>query len=268
MRYIAASLLLLFLAACGNEKKPGTATANNGLPVYVNNLQALAKKYPDSLPLQYQLVDAYDSLAMFTEGLAIMDHISRLDSNNNEVWIRKGVLQEKVKDTVGALQSYWKSIRIYPAPEAQLSLANLYAERKNDTALLLVSGVAQTIFDSRTLAECDFIAGVYHSRSGNMAKAEQFFNRSIEGDRKLMEAYIEKGLLYFDRKKFADALKIFEVAGTVEPTYADAFYYQGRCQELLGKQKEAIALYEQSLRLDPALKEAAAGLQRLGVNPS
>jgi len=130
--------------------------------------------------------------------------------------------------------------------------------------LLLVNAVARQMFDTRTMAECDFIAGIYHARKGNTKMAEQLFNRCISQDLKFMEAYIEKGLLYFDQKKFPEALKIFQTAGTVDPGYADAYYYQARSLEALGRTQDAINMYRQSLRFDPNLKESSEALKRLG----
>lgn len=269
MRYILPVVCcVLLIVSCKDDKKTGEKDKTNELPGYVKDMQERLKKSPDSTGLRLRLVDAYDSLGMFKEGIAQVDSVLKRDSTNNAVWMRKGMLLEKAKDTSGAIYAYARSINIYPAVDAQLYLANLYAERKSDTALLLVNAVARQIFDNRTLAECDFIAGIYHARKGNTKMAEQLFDRCITQDLKFMEAYIEKGLLYFDQKKFPEALKIFQTAGTVEPSYADAFYYQARCMEALGRTQEAIHMYEQSLRLDPGLKESSDALTRLGVQVS
>lgn len=265
MRNLLLTIAIICTAMACKEKKAPAAESTKGLPAEVAELAEKCRQYPDSTPLRYALVDAYDSLGMYKEALAQVDSLVSRDSTGNEVWMRKGQLQEKNHDTVGAIISYTRSVNIYPAPDAQLWLANLYAERKSDTALFLVNAVARTVFDSRTLAECDFIAGVYHARKGNVQMASQLFDRCITEDRELMEAYIEKGLLYFDRKQYNEALKIFQVAANVKPTYADAYYYQARCQELMGRTQEAITLYRQALQLDPALKEASTALSRLGA---
>jgi tetratricopeptide (TPR) repeat protein len=269
MRYLTVIFsCMVLLMACKDKTQPGDTAGSKELPGYVKDLAERVKQYPDSTGLRFRLIEAYDSLGMTKEALVHADSLIRKDSTNNAVWMKKGMLQEKMKDTTGAIVSYIQSINIYPAVDAQLYLANLYAERRNDTALFLVNNVARTMFDNRTLAECDFIAGIYHARKGNAKMAEQLFNRCISQDLKFMEAYIEKGLLYFDQKKFDEALKIFQAAGNVEPTYADAFYFQAKCYEALGKTQEAINMYQQSLRLDPHLNEAHDALTRLGVQVS
>jgi len=89
------------------------------------------------------------------------------------------------------------------------------------------------------------------------------FDKCIGHDRKFMEAYIEKGLIFFDKHQYPEALQVFKLAVEVEPTYADAWYYQGRCYESLGKPLDATTMYENALKYDPSLKEAQAALNRM-----
>ena len=78
-----------------------------------------------------------------------------------------------------------------------------------------------------------------------------------------MVAYLEKGFIYYDQKKYSEALKIFELAATVSNTYADAYYWQAKCFEGLGNKKEALNNYQKALTLDKNLKEADDALKRL-----
>lgn len=263
-----AIVILLFatilVAGCKDKKDQDGRAAVSAGDELVKELSQRADKHPDSLALRVAVIDALDSMNRFREALSHMQLLLEKDSTNNSFWARNGQLLERHGDTTAAIESYIRSLNIYPDPNNQLYLANLLAERKDDRALLLVNSVSKTQFDDETLAHCDFIAGVYHARKGNAQLAEQLFNRCIAHNRKYMEAYMEKGFLYFERKNFEEALKIFQLATSVEPTYADAFYWQGKTQEALGRGKEALELYDQALRLDPDLKEASAAINRLG----
>jgi tetratricopeptide (TPR) repeat protein len=268
MRYPVLLLaFVVLLHSCKDKEDDGSKDVSSADKL-VKDLAERADKYPDSTAYRVALVDALDSLGRFNEALANMRIVLQKDSINNSLWARQALLLERSGDTMAAIRSYIRSISIYPEIGTQLYLANLFAERKNDTALLLVNLVARSNTESRTLAECDFIAGIYNARKGDARLAEQLFDRCIGYDRKFMEAYIEKGLLYFDRKKYEDALKIFQAAASVEPTYADAFYYQARCHEMSGKTQEAIDMYRQSLSLDPQLTQASEALTRLGAQRS
>jgi tetratricopeptide (TPR) repeat protein len=78
-----------------------------------------------------------------------------------------------------------------------------------------------------------------------------------------MQAYIEKGLVYFDGKQFRDALHIFKFASTVNALDSDPYYWEGRCYEEMNIKDSAVLRFKQSLRLqdDP---ETRAALKRVG----
>ena len=80
-----------------------------------------------------------------------------------------------------------------------------------------------------------------------------------------MEAYMEKGFLYFDNKEINEALQVFKTVVTIKNTYSDGYYWLGKCQESLKNNPEAMANYQKAVTLDPKLKEAAEALKRLGV---
>jgi tetratricopeptide (TPR) repeat protein len=78
-----------------------------------------------------------------------------------------------------------------------------------------------------------------------------------------MEAYMEKGFIYFEARNYQSALQVFEKAITVNKTYADAYYWKAKCQEAMGNKTEALTNYQRSLGLDKNLKEARAAIDRL-----
>ena len=251
------------MISCKDDKRdvPG----NNVSPAdeLISGLTERADKYPDSLAYRTDLIDALDSLGRYPEALSQMRTLLKKDSANNSLWARNGQLLERSGDTTAAIESYFRSLDIYPDPANQLYLANLLAERKDDRALLLVNNVSKTKSDDETLAHCDFIAGVYHARKGNNKLAEQLFDRCISRDLRYMVAYLEKGFLYYEQKRFDDALKVFHLASTLDPKYADAFYWQAKTYEAQGKTEEAINMYEEAYSLDPGLKEASDAISRL-----
>jgi tetratricopeptide (TPR) repeat protein len=112
-------------------------------------------------------------------------------------------------------------------------------------------------------ADCNFIAGVYFARTGDNKKALQLFDLAINDNYTLMEAYMEKGFIYYESKNYQDALKVFDKAVTVSNTYADAYYWRAKCYEAMGNKPEAIINYKRSLGLDKQLKEAAEAIKRL-----
>lgn len=264
-KYIFLSFLcLFFFEGCKNdaaiskdEKKIKEQT------ILLNKLQQQIAENIDSIGLRLKLIDALDSLNNYKEAAAQLDTLIKKDSLNYGLWFRKGKLLESAKDTLHAILSYSKAINIYPSPDGQLQLANLLAESKNENALVLCQRVQELRMGNVYSSHCNFIAGIYFARIGKKQKALQLFDACINDNFGYIEAYLEKGFIYFDDKKFTEALKIFKMASNVNNTYADVYYWQAKCFEALHSNEEAIKNYKTALLLDEDLKEATEALKRL-----
>ena len=259
-------LILLFIsfAACKNDSSKNDENKkikNN--TIIVDGLMEQIAKNRDSIGLRLKLINALDSLGNYKEAVVQIDSLIAKDSLNFGLWYRKGRLQEDAKDTINAIGSFTKAIKIYPSPDGQLSLANLLAETKNANALLLCQRVQDLRLGREYSAHCNFIAGIYFARTGNKIKAQQMFDNCINDNYSYIEAYQEKGFIFYDDKKFADALKIFQMSAGINNTYADAYYWQAKCFEALNKKEDAIKNYQTALMLDKNLNEAAEALKRL-----
>lgn len=267
-RIIAVLAITILFAACneGVNKKAGDKdTSAITFPPEVTMLFNAVHANPDSNNMRLQLAYALDSIGLATDALKQMDTLVTKDSTNYKLWLNRGGIAEDAKDTLQAMQSYARALHIYESPDGMLRLANLYAETKNPRALLICSRVKSLGLGKEYDANSAFIAGVYYSRTGKRNEALQKFDECISNNYTYMEAYIEKGMVYFDNKQYSEALKIFQFAATVNNLYADAYYYQARCYEMMNKKDSAILRFKQSLGLDKGLTEAHAGLKRLGA---
>jgi tetratricopeptide (TPR) repeat protein len=89
------------------------------------------------------------------------------------------------------------------------------------------------------------------------------FNECIRRDWKFADAYIEKGIILYDQKRYDSALNVFVMAATVSQTNPDAWYWMARCYEVLGKNDAALLNYERALAIDKDFEEAREGIRRL-----
>ncbi len=264
---ISSILIVLLMAGCTNRNSEKQAKTDSNQTVvltpYIKNLKTAIATHPDSVGIRLKLIDAYDSLNLFKPAVLELDSLIVKDEFNYGLWYRKGRLSENAEDTAAAIDAYRHATEIYPAPDALLSLANLYAEKKNKEALKLCNQVAELRLGRKTNANCLFITGVYYARTGQKNKALQAFDQCINQNFAYMEAYLEKGFIYYDQKDYAIALKIFHMASNVNNTYPDAYYWQAKCYEALQQTNDAIKNYQTSLTLDPTLHEAATAIKRL-----
>lgn len=257
---IFISTVVLFFA-CDTSVSNKNSSAN--LSPYLKGLFKQTEQYPDSVNLRITLINALDSSGLHKEALQQMDSLIAKDSLNFAFWNAKGHLQENAKDTAGAIVSYKRALRIYPSPDAMLTLANLFAETKNDTALILCKEVSGLSADKKYEADCRFIEGVYYARKSNTEQALSSFDACINARYTYVVAYLEKGFIYYDKKQYTEALKTFQLAASVSNAYADAYYWQGKCFEAMNNKINAITNYNKALALDKNLTEATAAIKRL-----
>lgn len=226
-------------------------------------MQQQLEQFPDSPGLRLQYAFTLDSVERYKEALTQMDTLLKNDSLNYGLLYAQGQIAEDAQDTLLALKSYAAAARVYESPDVLLSLANLYAEMKNERAILLCSRIKALGLGREYDAHCAFITGVYFARQHKTNEAIKYFDECIANNYTYMEAYIEKGLAYFDARQYDKALSVFQFASTVNNLYADAYYYQGRCYELLSKKDSAVLRFKQALQLDPSIEEARVHLKKL-----
>ena len=58
-------------------------------------------------------------------------------------------------------------------------------------------------------------------------------------------------------------MQSFQMTIKVSETYADGYFWIGRCYEATGNKEQAIAYYRQAVALDKGFTEAAEGIRRL-----
>lgn len=258
----------LFVFACNGNNADDIKNHDvyyKELPKEITGLYSAVKSNPSNANLRLALAFALDSIGHPELAITQMDTLVARDTASEKLWVNRGAIAEDARDTLKAMESYSKALRLNESTGTLLKLANLYAETKNPRALLICGRVKDMAQGKEFDANSDFIAGIYYARTGNRNAALQKFDEAIAGNYTFMEAYIEKGMVYFDNRQYPEALKVFQFASAINRLYADAYYYQARCYEMLNKKDSAIMRFKQSLSLDKGLTEAHTGLKRLGA---
>jgi tetratricopeptide (TPR) repeat protein len=193
------------------------------------------------------------------------DAMLKHDSSNFEAWYDKGMLLTELKDTSGALKAFERSYALQPLSMNGVPLANLYAETKNPRAILICDEIIKKDSSGESLDPI-FIKGVYYSNTKQHKLAIEQFEECIKKDWKFTDAYIEKGIVLFEIKNIDEALQTFKLASTISPRNPDAYYWQGRCFESIGKKEEAMDNYIRAYSLDRNFKEAKQHIDNLQKN--
>jgi tetratricopeptide (TPR) repeat protein len=226
-------------------------------------LQQALKILPASIPLHINLIQAYADQQKTDEALAICNFVLQQHPGQVGILMMKSDLLDQKHDTAGSLKALEQAYLFAPGNEDLCySLAFKYAQNKN----LKVLALCDSLLKNDTIekkGEPYYFKGVYYSNISDKIQALDYFNKAIQNDYSFLDAYMDKGRILFDQKKYTDASKVFQLALKVSATYADAYYWLGKCQEALGQKEEAKLNYQRAYGLDKSLTEAKDAADKL-----
>ncbi|RXK62741.1 tetratricopeptide repeat protein [Lacibacter luteus] len=260
-------LLVLFSFGCNNNPpadatvKPASSTANK----QVDELEKQVAANPQADSLREGLVEQLVKNNQYDKALAQVEQLLQKQPDNPAYLFMKADALERKADTINAITTYQQAIQSAGVfNEAELRLASLYAETGNKTAVILCDGLLKDASAAQMRSDVLFVKAAYYSKVKDIAKALAVYNQLIREDYTYMEAYIEKGLLFYDQQKYAEAWKSFQQSTNVSNKYADGYFWMAKAEEKMNKTKEAIDNYKRSLALDQSITEAREALKRLG----
>jgi tetratricopeptide (TPR) repeat protein len=236
------------------EKEPDSA---------VVFLIAALKELPQSILLRLSLARSYDARGKTDEALRACDDILQINPQQVDVLKFKASLLEKKQDNNGSVAVLEKAYAITPFDvELNYVLALKYAETKNPKVIGLCDSLIRA--DSLNIhADPYYYKGIYYATTGDKAKAITLFEQAIKKDYNFMEAYIEKGSILYEQKRYAEAMSVFNLAINVSSQYAPAYYWLGKCQEASGDKQEARLNYQRAYGLDKTMSEALEAAQQI-----
>ncbi|MBX3256660.1 MAG: tetratricopeptide repeat protein [Chitinophagaceae bacterium] len=254
--YITCIFATAFLFACNSEAdKTNTDDLPDETAALITQLQKKVQLNPDSLGTRYQLMNALAQGDKYKEALLQNDTLMTDDTANAALWYRRGDILLQSGDSVNGIEALLQAVKVAPAfAEPQLQLASIYADRSDAMAVTIADRIIAMSQETRTASQARFIKGLYYSNINETDKALAQFDECLKSDYTFLDAYIEKGLLLYDKQRFKEALAVFERAIQVSNTFAEGYYNAGRCEEALGNKEEAKLYYEKAYGLDKSLK--------------
>ena len=226
-------------------------------------LQEALKEIPRSYLLRLSLARGYTSTNKTKEALAICDEILSQKPDLADVIKLKADLLDKENQTAAATQLWEQAYQLAPFDvELNYILALRYAEGKNPRVLSLCDSLIRADTEGRH-AEPYYYMGIYYANINEKARALASFDEAIQHDFYFLDGYIEKGSLLYEMKKYEEAIAVFNLALTISPSFADAYYWIAKCQQAMGKKEEARVNYLRAFELDKTMKEAREAVDSL-----
>lgn len=253
--------LFLFLS-CQNqkEKQEEAETEHTHDLAY---LQQEAAKYPDSLLLHQDLIEAYRNNGNYDSAITVTQRQIDRDTGNAYLWNIMATLHYEMGDTSGTIHSLQKAITIYPLPDYYVALATVYAEQANDTALIISDALLDQPEPNNYKDDAYFIKGLYYNYKREPQNAIPALDSAIALNYTYMYAYREKAIALYDLKKYKTAVTVLRRAVTLQNAFDEGYYWLGRNYEKLNYTDSAIQSYQNALLYDKNYTEAREALDRL-----
>lgn len=189
------------------------------------------------------------------------DTLLQLDSALAEAYGLKSQALQRLGDTARAIGVMQRAVALSPDNyDALMALGDLLAGRQPRHALGCYRKAA--LADS-TQGEPWYGMALVYLHMNLKDQAQQAFRHCIQTDPYYIKAYMKLGSLYQDQKDWKMAQEVFNLAGKMLPTDAEAYYQRGYCEEQMQQYGLAKMDYNQALSLKDSLKPARDGLNRI-----
>lgn len=219
-------------------------------------IESALKKLPGNISLMVDLAEAYHEKGANEKSLSICDDIISKYPGQLDALVLKSTLLKELDKPAEAISILEKAYALSPGDvDVVHALAFDLAENKNPKALKIADSLIR-IDVEKNHAEPYYFKGVYYANSGNSMEAIRQFDEAIRRNYNFIQAYINKGIVYYDMKKYEEAMKVFRLATTVSPTEPGPYYWLGKAEDASGKKEEARLDYQRAYQLDKTFTEA------------
>jgi tetratricopeptide (TPR) repeat protein len=134
------------------------------------------------------------------------------------------------------------------------------ASAKSAQQLLADLAAARQLLDSHPSAQANLALGRALKSLGETEPAARYFDRAIELDPKLADAWLEKGLLVSDQGDWSKAADFFRRSLAISPEYVAAHLALAEALLRIGQFDDSANELNTTLRLDPDSSGAHQGL--------
>jgi tetratricopeptide (TPR) repeat protein len=256
----------ILICSCQNN---GTDAENSSikpdsLSSPIAKMEKSIQAFPDSLLLIAKLSDLQEENGQLDLAFATIEKGLQKDSTSVIFHNRRASLLLEKGDTSGAISGLLKSLSYAPEQtDIHVELGFLYAAQKKKNALMVADFLLTQTDQPALQTEARFMKGIYYVNIGDKKNALMYFNECIINDYTFIDAYMEKGILLYNDKKYIEAQKSFEKVLTISNTHTEAYLWTGKSLEAQNKKEEALDFYKKTIGLDEKMKEAAEGVERL-----
>ncbi len=147
------------------------------------------------------------------------------------------------------------------APATAFDRAFDYATNGDAKTLQLTDSLIEV--GGAEIEKAYYSKAIYLAKVGKAEQALINYSKAIELRYNFLDAHLDKGILLYDLKRYADATKTFDRAIQIDPAVAEFYYWLAKTQQALGDKTNAKSNYQKALGLDKEMTEAKDSADKL-----
>jgi tetratricopeptide (TPR) repeat protein len=207
--------------------------------------------HPEAVELQLKYAEVLLNQGKNEVALKHLNFIQKIDANNPDVFLLRGVALLLLGDEEKAKKSFRRSLRYSGSDNDEIlhQIGNAYVQAgKIDTAV-------QYFEEALTINPKNFSAleelGFFSDLEGNFQKSIDYYNRYLDIDPFNFSIWFNLGFSQSGAGNYEKAIEAYEYASLLNDKYTYALFNLGNAYANAGKFSKAIEKYTEYLEFDP-----------------
>lgn len=219
---------------------------------------------PSNGEAHLKLAELYLYIKAYPICLSEANEALKIDKNNAKGYFIKGFAYKEMGDTLKALSSFQTAVEVKSDYyDAHIQLGNILAVNRDPLALQYYNNALRIRPNS---TEALYNRGLFLQNVNELEGATTDYNNIIELDPAYSEAHYNLGFIDLAfNEDYQSAIKHFTSAINVNNEYVEAYYNRGLCYEYIGDKQNAVKDYNAALNVVPTYKLAKERLRELKI---
>jgi tetratricopeptide (TPR) repeat protein len=254
-----AARLLAWTYLENSKSKPAIKVLEQALEIHPDTIMLLLVHSEMNL-----LVKNYD------EALISSEKVLKIYPLHVEGLFMRGQVLKYMGDTLGAMESFQTAVeQDADHIDAYMQLGNIYSAYRKKFSVQYYDNALR--IDSTSYEALKGKAAFYHQNyteeNGYLEKTKEAYERLIYHHPQEANGSYDYGLFFLEEKDYEQAAHFMGIATQYDPTFGEAYYYEGFALENLGQMEAAIMAYKNAVSNisdKNRYERAEAALERLG----
>ncbi len=228
----------------------------------VKSFESAVALNPENIDAHLKFSELLLYLKAYPRSLKEANEALRIDKNIAKAYFIKGFAYKETGDTSKAISSFQTAVEINPDYyDAYIQLGNIEAAGRHPVALQYYNNALRLMPNS---TEALYNRALLLQNMGDLDNAITNYEGILKIDPSYSDAYFNLGYIQMIYKSdYKSAIKYFTDAIRVNSQYTEAFYNRGLCYEAIGDKQSAIKDFNAALGILPTYKPAKEKLKKM-----